>query len=255
MKADFDKAAQVYDKQFTETTIGRLQRQRVWNYLTQLQAKCFAKNVLELNCGTGEDAQFLSALGCQVVATDSSESMLKIAKEKSVGKHSDISFIHLDLSKPSLTLSKNFDLVVSNFGGLNCINIDQLQQLASWLGRHLSDNAQVILVIMPSKTLIDRWYRVAKGQQNISKIRAEKKTLEVNVYGQLVTTYYFDPNEVIDAFKDYELIHIQSIGFAPSFLNNSRLLSPLLLLDKLLYRFNFRPDQSDHYLIHLQKNR
>jgi len=255
MNADFDKAASTYDKDFTHTPIGKLQRQRVWNYMKKVKAKWSFKNVLELNCGTGEDAQFLTNLGCDVTATDISESMLEVAKAKSEEKKLNISFQKLDIAEPALKNPMKYDLVFSNFGGLNCIDSQKLQSLGTWLSKHLTDQGHVILVIMPSKNLIDNLYRRAKGQQKLATIRATEKKLEVNVEGNLVTSYYFDTQDIVNAFDDFKVHRIQSIGYIPSFLNKSNLLYFLLLLDKIFYSLNFSPDRSDHYLIHLQKNR
>ena len=57
----FDTLAESYDTIFTSTIIGRSQRSVVW-------AKAAAvfragDRVLELNCGTGEDALFLARRG------------------------------------------------------------------------------------------------------------------------------------------------------------------------------------------------
>lgn len=254
MEADFDKAAVGYDEEFTHTKIGRLQRNRVWDYLTKIKTEHSIHNVLELNCGTGEDAQFLSSFGYNVLATDVSHSMINVAKTKSKENKNTVEFQRLDLMEPILKEKTQFDLIFSNFGGLNCIDGTHMQQLSSWLNDHLNDNAHIVLVIMPSKTLIDKWYRFVKREIQVSKTREEDNVLEVNVNGQLVTTYYFDPSTVAKHFKGFDVVHVKSIGYVPSFLTNSKFLFPLLCLDKILYQCNFRPDRSDHYLIHLQKN-
>ena len=79
--ADFDKAAKKYDNTFTNSSIGRSQRDQVWKYL-QKKIKSHSNKILELNCGTGEDAVFLSKYSSNLVATDRSLKMLDVAKEK-----------------------------------------------------------------------------------------------------------------------------------------------------------------------------
>ena len=55
----FDRVASSYDELFTHTAIGRAQRKQVWEKL--LAAFPPGSRILELNCGTGEDARFLAA--------------------------------------------------------------------------------------------------------------------------------------------------------------------------------------------------
>ena len=52
----FDASATTYDTSFTNTEIGRLQRRRVYKYLNRYLNTSEPLNILELNCGTGEDA-------------------------------------------------------------------------------------------------------------------------------------------------------------------------------------------------------
>src|SRR5687767_5195726 len=81
----FSGAAGKYDEQFTNTSIGRLQRNRVWNYLNKNISPTDHPRVLELNCGTGEDAKWLASTGFRVVATDLSAQMIQAAKQKNAG--------------------------------------------------------------------------------------------------------------------------------------------------------------------------
>ena len=54
----FSSLAASYDDLFTRSTIGRAQRNVVWDVL--LNAFEPGTRILELNCGTGEDALFLA---------------------------------------------------------------------------------------------------------------------------------------------------------------------------------------------------
>jgi SAM-dependent methyltransferase len=76
----FDELAAGYDEGFTATAIGTLMREAVWRRLDA----CFAAGdrVLELNCGTGDDAVHLARRGVRVLATDASAAMLALARTK-----------------------------------------------------------------------------------------------------------------------------------------------------------------------------
>ena len=70
-----------YDREFTFSRIGMVQRRMVWGYLDRM-LQMPGMTVLELNCGTGTDAIHLARNGHRVLATDISEEMLKVAREK-----------------------------------------------------------------------------------------------------------------------------------------------------------------------------
>src|ERR1700722_6109350 len=76
----FDHLAEDYDQIFTNSLIGRAQRNAVWKVLTETFSQ--NDNILELNCGTGEDAIFLAGSGISVLACDASRQMIVRAKER-----------------------------------------------------------------------------------------------------------------------------------------------------------------------------
>src|SRR6185436_3926462 len=80
-RSAFDGAACAYDEEFTNTPIGRLQRSRVQHFLKRSLHKN-SLSILEINCGTGEDAIWLTKNGHEVVATDASEKMIDVVKRK-----------------------------------------------------------------------------------------------------------------------------------------------------------------------------
>ena len=78
--AIFDSVADHYDADFTNTLLGRMLRRRVWSVLgRQFMA---GDRVLELACGTGEDAVWLAKRGVRVTAIDGSAEMVRLAQEK-----------------------------------------------------------------------------------------------------------------------------------------------------------------------------
>jgi ubiquinone/menaquinone biosynthesis C-methylase UbiE len=82
-QSPFDILAETYDADFTQSQIGKLQRERVWKFLQAiLQTLGRPLKILEINCGTGEDALRLAAMGHNIVATDASEIMIEKAQQK-----------------------------------------------------------------------------------------------------------------------------------------------------------------------------
>jgi SAM-dependent methyltransferase len=76
----FKELAARYDADFTDTAVGRALRRIVWARLEQVFPS--PRRILELGCGTGEDAVRLAQAGHDVVATDATPAMLDVAREK-----------------------------------------------------------------------------------------------------------------------------------------------------------------------------
>ena len=98
MAEPFDVAAASYDADFTETQLARWLRETVQAHLSTAFGP--GDHVLELGCGTGEDAIWLARRGVRVTATDVSQSMLDVAQRKAAaaGLTDLIDFAAIDLS-------------------------------------------------------------------------------------------------------------------------------------------------------------
>lgn len=124
-QSPFDELAELYDRDFTETLLGRLHRDAVMRRLTARFKP--GANVLELGCGTGEDAAILGRSGVRVLATDPSEAMVRVARRKVflAGLSSMVTVEPLAaeaLQTSQLAQSGGpFDGAFSNFGALNCV--------------------------------------------------------------------------------------------------------------------------------------
>jgi SAM-dependent methyltransferase len=138
----FDGIAESYDDIFTRSLIGRAQRDAVWNIVRQTLKP--GDRVLELNCGTGEDALFLVRLGASVVACDVSERMISVAtsRREMEAPQSSLRFQVLATERVGeLTSYGPFDGVFSNFSGVNCVadlgsvarQLSDLVQPGAWL--------------------------------------------------------------------------------------------------------------------------
>ncbi len=148
--APFDRIAEGYDAAFTSTQLGRRLRPRVWRHL-QFEA---GEHVLELGCGTGEDASWLVSRGVRVLATDVSEGMLAQARLKA-GGHPLVEFERQDAN--ALTLDGVFDGAFANFGVLNCVA--DLAALGAHMGQLLRPGARFVAVVMPPFCLWETlWY-------------------------------------------------------------------------------------------------
>lgn len=254
MEASFDKAAANYDDTFTNTEIGQLQRALVYTELSKHLTS--VQNILEINCGTGEDAIWFAKQDFNVTATDISPKMIDVAKSKA-----NLNFKTVDINLITSTFEgSTFDLLFSNFGGLNCLSKLELEKFFANINSILSEKGQLALVIMPKNTLWERFYFLAKVQfSNIS--RRKKESVIAHVDGESVTTYYYNPKDIANLAKaNFETIAVKPIGFfvPPSYLdgffkNKKGVLRFLNRLEKGIKNMTSLSKYADHYLIILQK--
>lgn len=154
MSHAFDNLASTYDNDFTHTQLGAYLRARVHRrLLTHFQPN---QPILEIGCGTGEDALFLAQHDIRVTATDASPAMLAVARQKAQNE-ALICFEQLDLGTLDTShwdsprhngegSGVRFDGAFSNFGALNCLS--DWQSLAAWLAARIETGGIVGLGIM-----------------------------------------------------------------------------------------------------------
>lgn len=254
---DFDHIAQLYDKDFSYTLIGKAQRELVWNVINQSNIKLNGLNVLEINCGTGLDAKLFAQGGSTILATDISSEMIKQTALK-LAEFKNANFRTLDI-KQLYTLEGHFDLIFSNFGGLNCLCTEEINQFMINSANLLNKNGKLVLVVMPKLTLKEIVYFLAKFSPKRAFRRMKKNGVLANVEGKLVRTYYYNPNDLLHS-ELYSLESCSPIGLSvpPSYLENRYKSRPELIkrwFEKDIKRFNnIRLSKlADHFCIVLQK--
>lgn len=255
----FNNYAGQYDEHFTNSIIGKAQRQRVYSYLCSLNY--FAnKDILEINCGTGEDAKMFNEHKAHVTATDISEKMIAFAKQKN--ENSSIKFIISSIQEiETKTNSNKFDAVFSNFGGLNCLNEKELIQFSKTITNLTHPKSDLVFVIMGTNCFIEKLYFFLKLNKTKALRRKQKLGVETKINNNAFTTYYYSPKQIKTIFKsNFEIMNIQPIGlFIPPsylepFVKKHLIFSKFLMkLDSVFARFSFLSNNADHYLIHLKR--
>ena len=171
--AAFDSFAADYDRSFTTSAIGQRLRAAVWRRLDAAFRP--GDRVLELNCGTGEDAVYLGRRGVHVLATDISTEMLTVTRAKvaraGVAGLVDVAQMPIEDLAQHRRLG-GFDGALSNFGGLNCV--DDLAGAARGLAAVLRPGARVLLCVMgPAVPWEWGWY-LAHGQPRTAMRRLRR---------------------------------------------------------------------------------
>jgi ubiquinone/menaquinone biosynthesis C-methylase UbiE len=259
----FDEAAAVYDTDFTYSTTGRAQRKIVHEYLEKNLNNWKSLHVLELNCGTGEDAVYLASGGAEVLATDSSEKMLEVAgkKIKSAGLENKICIKKIDIAELGyLNFGRKFDLIFSNFGGLNCVDGNKLKELSGIFRTILKPHGRMIFIIMPPSTLWEISYFIFKRKFKEAFRRRKKSGIEVKIKESSVRAYYYSPGEIRKIFAENFIMNkLSPLGFfiPPSYLENFfkgkiKLFAALSKLENFIRNISALSSFSDHYIIDLE---
>lgn len=143
----FEDLAASYDDTFTRSSIGRRMRAAVWRRLDA--AFPSGARILELGCGTGEDAVHLAGRGVHVLATDPAEAMVRETRTKA-GRNDvadRVTARTLDAGRlGEVDLGGAFDGAFSNFGALNCVA--DLAPVSAGLSRHVRSGGRVLLCLM-----------------------------------------------------------------------------------------------------------
>lgn len=256
----FDSSAKTYDGDFTNTAIGKLQRAQVWNYLLPLLTS--PRNILEINCGTGEDAWALSSQGHRVLATDVSGEMIEVAKAKLNNNQLSLRIVQAGFSSVKQCVGEEkFDLLFSNFGGLNCIDQTDLKNLSNDFASILKPNGKMFMVIMGTNCRWEQGYFLMKRNREKAFRRKNKNGVITTIRESVFKTYYYSPEEITSMFAshfDMERIHPVGLFTPPSYLefffkNKKWLLSILNQLDNWIGSLSVFPNQSDHFVIVLKK--
>ena len=256
-QTSFNNYAGVYDEHFTNSLIGKAQRKIVHNYISSVSNK--KNNVLEINCGTGEDAVFLSRLNQNVICSDVSSEMVKICAEK-IKLLSNCETLLCSIQEIE-KINGKFNFLFSNFGGLNCLSESELKSFSNTCLNLTSQNADLIFVIMGRKCLWENSYFFLKRNTKHIFRRKNRSGVNTEIKGSSFQTYYYSPKEIKSIFQhSFNLVKCSPVGFfiPPSYLNpffvkHKKLFSSLCKLETAITSVNFLSDYADHYLIHLKR--
>jgi ubiquinone/menaquinone biosynthesis C-methylase UbiE len=254
----FDSIARSYDEIFTRSLIGRAQREAVWNVLSQLFHK--GQRVLEINCGTGEDALFLAQQGVRVLACDASRTMIEVAQQKLqwAANGFNAEFKHLATEEIGSLAPATFDGVFSNFSGLNCIG--NLSEVASQLGSLTQEGAPLAVCL---STRVCAWELVHFGIHLDFRraVRRLSGLAVVSFDSHQVPVHYPTVSQIRKIFSPwFRLKTIRGIGVfvPPSYMEswartNPTLLKRLQTLDSLLAGSPVLRITGDHVLLFFER--
>jgi SAM-dependent methyltransferase len=217
--AAFDETAHCYDSDFAATTAGRWLRESVWSRLAPFVQP--GMHALDLGCGTGEDALWLARNGCRVTAADGSPAMLRevAAKAARLNLERHVRTIRLDLNAPfaAAPFAQPFDLVVSNFGAINCVS--DLPLLGCKLAAWVKPGGTLALVFMGRFCAWETAYYAARLDRRA--MRRWSGRARASVGRESVDVNYWLQSEVLRALgPSFRLLSVRGVGalLPPSYL-------------------------------------
>lgn len=257
----FDRLAPTYDSIFTFSAIGKSQREVVWKHALKVFAA--GSRILELNCGTGEDALFLAGKGMVVTACDASLGMIAQARQKIAAESPEALIALFALRSEeigSLPQGLHFDGVFSNFSGLNCVG--DLKSVAQQLAERLDPGASLLLCFSTRYCLWEIVYFLMRGNPR-KAFRRWKGTAQALLDGLEFPVYYPTVAQLRRAFApEFRLVSTTGIGIAvpPSYVEawmarHPRLLKLMGAIDETVRTWPGLRSSGDHMLLHLEKRR
>ncbi len=209
-RAPFDSLAESYDRVFTDSLIGRAQRDAVWRELDA--AFVPGQHVLELNCGTGVDAVHLAEQGVPVDAFDSSPAMIRVARRRLLPPCLLSPRFEVLATEDLSVLNSVYDGAFSNFGGLNCVQ--DLRQGARNLARLVRPLGHLVLCLAGRVCAWETGWWLAHGNPTKAFRRLRRHGVTAQLApGALVHVQYPMMRELRRLFQpEFSLVSARGIG-------------------------------------------
>jgi SAM-dependent methyltransferase len=237
---------------FTDTALGRSLRELVWLRCDDTFAS--GDRVLDLGCGTGEDALRLARRGAHVVGIDASPDMVQAARQKAfaAGCAAQIDFHCVAMEHLSRVLDgQSFDGVLSNFGAVNCVG--DLRALIAAVAARLAPGGRLLWVVMGKHV---PWEWIWFGLRGDTRKARRRFAIGGATWRGLIIRYP-TPRDMRQLLSPWFAVRrVSPLGFAlpPSYAAPWLERSPLALamlrrLEAAVQDWSALASLSDHYII------
>lgn len=207
----FTKQSGVFDQLYGGDAIIQFKRQRVRTHI--IQNASAGDRMLELNCGSGEDALYFAAKGFAVHGIDISSGMLEVFRKKADSSPyaSRVSLELCSFTKLEEMEKKGpFDYIYSNFGGLNCTG-DLPKVLDSFY--HLVSPGGGLTLVVISKFCLWEFLLLFRGRFRTAFRRFfSAKGRAARVEGEKFRCWYYSPGLIIEHLRpEFELVGLEGL--------------------------------------------
>lgn len=193
----FDSVAETFETAL-ENDITRALRQKVYQTIRSLVSP--ASDILDINCGIGIDAVTLAQEGFNVVGIDLAPKMIAEAKGRA-GRCgvSNVEFLVGSFEDLSLVSGRSFELVLSNFGGLNCVS--SLETVAAQVAAVVRPGGYFVAMVMPPVCLWEIVAGLARLNFRSAFRRLRRNVQAIGFHGGTFTVHYYSPRTLAAAFR------------------------------------------------------
>lgn len=256
----FNRQSALFDDLYSSNKIIQYKRERARQHVLSLLKP--GASVLELNSGTGEDACWFAQQGCKVHATDISTGMQEQLRKKVNDAGFDERVSTEICSFTSLGELKNkgpYDLIFSNFAGLNCTG--ELNKVLASFDELLVKDGVVTMVVMPGFCLWEFLLLFRGRFRSAFRRFFSGKGVKAHIEGQYFKCWYYSPRYITRFLKnEFDLITVEGLCtlVPPSYMENFPAKKPALL-QKLVNKENKWKTKwpwrniGDYYIISLRK--
>ncbi|MCS3800565.1 class I SAM-dependent methyltransferase [Niastella sp. OAS944] len=260
----FDVLAGGYNAGFVESLTGSAQRRTTYKWLRPMLANKPNMQLLEINCGTGADAFWMAQKGHTVTATDASPAMIEQAQRKAVltPAPNQPVFQTCAFDQLQTTFSgRQFDGIVSNFAGLNCVSPMAMTGLAKQFYQLLKPGGQFAVVLFGKCCLWETMYYLLKAQPRQAFRRWTNKKVMVPLTAQVQQpVYYYSIKAFTKLMAPLQFIEKKPVGLCipPSWMEghmqqHRRFYQTLVQWEEKTGHLSFATSLADHAFLLFKK--
>ncbi|MCL4451966.1 MAG: class I SAM-dependent methyltransferase [Candidatus Thermoplasmatota archaeon] len=205
----FSEAAKIYDKKilsnFINVNIRSLEMQTLLKHCKSWMS------ILEIGCGTGEEAsKFILRTGIAVTCLEISRGMIEFARSKmeKIGALKKFTAVR-GASYEVKSIGHSFDLIYSFNGAFN--TEPRIREVASAIYDTLSDNGILIFSVRNKICLGEIILYSVLGRDEKVKDRIAEETY-VEVVGHQVKSKYYSPDEILSIFGKFKLVEKKGLA-------------------------------------------
>lgn len=212
----FDVLAGTYDAGFVESLTGSAQRRKTYKWLRPMLAVKPGMQLLEINCGTGVDAYWMAQKGHTITATDASPAMIERAQRKAAltpALHQPVFQTCAFAALQTTFKDRQFEGIVSNFAGLNCVAPADMAGVAKQFYQLLKPGGYFAVVLFGKYCLWETMYYLLKAKPREAFRRWTNKEVMVPLSAHVQQpVYYYSINTFARLMKPLQLIEKRPVG-------------------------------------------
>ena len=256
--AAFDLVAPIYDESFNSSPVIQRLRSKVYKEI-ELRIKAGA-SILDVNCGTGVDTVYFAGKGMKVTGIDLSPKMIEQCRNKKKALQlNNVEFHVSSFETLSQKLKPEFDLVLSNFGGLNCV--PKLDRVAEEINSLIRTEGYFVAVVMPCFSLWEIVTGIISGKWGYAFRRFHSHVHATGFNDESFEVFYHSLHRFVSSFRPWftaeRIIGFNIVSPPPSSIRflqrHSRFSSFLIQLDEFIERIPLVRAMGDHYMIVMKR--